>query len=84
MLWAAGQQRLLRESRLRRAEIFQAVRDAIVDADIAVGRVRARGGRRMPDYLELDRDPAAAQRGLRQLLADFPTHVERGARRFDA
>lgn len=84
MLWEAGQRRTIYESRLRRAELFQAVRDAIIDADIATGRARPRGPRRMPSYLELDRDPSAPQRGLRQLLADFPLHVERSERRFDA
>jgi hypothetical protein len=84
MLWEAGQRRVVYESRLRRAELFQAVRDAILDADIAVGRARPRGPRRIPDYLELDRDPAAPKRGLAQLVADFPTHVSRGDREFDA
>lgn len=80
MLWQAGQKRLARESRHRRAELYEAVRDAQLAAEIAVGRAKPKGIPRLPAYLEEERDPDAARRGLRSLVADTDTGGRRGAR----
>lgn len=82
MLWTASQHRLTRESRERRAELYQAGRDSFVDGAIAAGLVKARGARRLPDYLRGEPDPDAAKRGLAQLMHDYPRHIARGGRRF--
>lgn len=77
MLWEAGQERVVRESRARRAELFEAVRDAVIAVDIAVGRAKASGTYRMPAYAQGERDPNAPRRGLRQLIADQGGRIRR-------
>jgi hypothetical protein len=77
MLWDAAQTRLARDSRSRRAELFEAVRDAHLAADISVGRVKPRGGYRKPPYLDAERDPEAARRDLARLVAERSHNVSR-------
>jgi hypothetical protein len=77
MLWAAGQKRLARESRSRRAELYEAVRDGYLAGEIAIGRAKPSGSYRMPGYLEEERDPEAARRGLRDLVASHGGNVSR-------
>lgn len=77
MLWEAGQARITRESRGRRAELYEAARDAVLAADIAVGRAKPRGVYRMPAYAQPERDPEAAKAGLQRLVADSGGAVRR-------
>jgi hypothetical protein len=79
MLWDAAQRRLSRESRDRRAELFVAVRDAEIAAEISTGRVKPRGIYRLPSYLEPERDADSARRGLRNLAERFGANVSRTA-----
>jgi hypothetical protein len=77
MLWQAGQKRLTRESRHRRAELYEAVRDAHLASEIAIGRAKPTGRYRVPEYLEEERDPEVARRGLRDLVAAHGGNVSR-------
>lgn len=82
MLWTASQERLTRESRERRAESFQAGRDAFVHGAISAGLARAAGMLRLPSYLTPERDPETARRGLARLVHDYPRNVAKGGREF--
>jgi hypothetical protein len=77
MLWDAGQERIARESRWRRAELYEAARDAVLAADIAVGRAKPRGVYRLPAYVQPERDPEVARADLRRLLADQGRRIRR-------
>lgn len=83
MLWEAGQERIARESRWRRTELYEAARDAVVAADIAVGRAKARGIYRLPAYAQPELDPEAARADLRRLIAEKGGGIKR-ARGTDA
>ena len=82
MLWRAGQERLERERRARMGELFLAVRDAQLDADVATGRIKPRGTWRLPSYLRDDADveqrnsPAERDRALAALGLQFPGIVK--------
>ena len=80
MLWTAGQRRIGREGRERLAELYVGVRDGYVAGNVGLGKAKARGGAHVPSYLRPDAEQrrATAQRGLAQLLRDFPSHVGRG------
>jgi hypothetical protein len=78
VLWSAGQARIRRESRERRAELYQAGRDAYVDGNIATGKAKPRGSHRLPEYLRAERDPGDARRGLRQLAQYAGRRLGRG------
>lgn len=69
----------MQESRERRAELFQAGRDAYVHGSVAAGKVKPRGSLRLPDYLQsVNRDPARSRDGLRRLVQDYPGNVRKG------
>ncbi len=80
MLWAAGQQRTVREGRERLAELYVGVRDGYVAGNVAVGKAKARGDAHIPSYVRPDaaQRRAMAKRGLGQLVADFPANVAVG------
>lgn len=80
MLWTAGQRRTVREGRERLAELYVGVRDGYVAGNVATGKAKARGGAHAPSYLRPDAEQRrpTAQRGLAQLLRDFPGFVAQG------
>ena len=79
MLWTAGQERVARESRNRLTELFVAARDADLDVGVSTGRLTTKGAWHQPSYLpEPDAGQRASGRGLRQLIADFPSNVAPG------
>jgi len=80
MLWEAGQQRIGREGRERLAELYVGVRDGYVAGNVATGKAIASGGGHIPSYVRPDPEQshAMAQRGLGQLLRDFPGNVATG------
>ena len=77
MLWTAGQRRTVREGRERLAELYVGVRDGYVAGNVATGKAKARGNAHIPAYVRPDAEQrrAMAQRGLAQLLRDFPGNV---------
>jgi hypothetical protein len=82
MLWRAGQKRQAREERGRLAELFRAVRDAILDADVHTGRAKARGTWQLPPYARPAvqpalHSPAVRDATLRKLGVMFPGIVRR-------
>lgn len=84
MLWMAGQERIRRESRDRRAETWEAVRDAYVAGNVATGKAKWSEGPRLPAYVTLaapkTTDPAERQRALARLGAMFPGSVTQTGR----
>lgn len=79
MLWDAGQQRISRESRERLTELYRGARDGYLAAEIAVGRVTARGDP-TPPYARADEvaPPSAAAQAvtLARLATMFPGSVQ--------
>jgi len=65
-----------RESRERRAEAYQAGKDAHTHVMMAVGWLKRRW--RTPEYLLPDRDPDAKRRGLRDLMRDHQIRPSSG------
>ena len=80
MLWTAGQKRTVREGRERLAELYVGVRDGYVAGNVATGKAKARGTAHIPSYVRPDAEQrrAMVQRGLSQLLRDFPGNVATG------
>jgi hypothetical protein len=80
MLWTAGQDRMARERTDRLAELFVAARDADLDVGVSTGRLTARGAWSQPSYLSNPdgQRQTNPNRGLRQLMADFPGNVAPG------
>ena len=79
MLWKAGQERLAREALARKRESFTVARDAIIAADVAVGRATARGDV-TPAYARPDAPVVSAESQaltLARLAARFPGAVSR-------
>lgn len=79
LLWRAGQERLFREGRARLGEMYRAVADAVVAADVRVGRVKARGDL-TPWYAKTDApslDAAGQRATFSRLAAMFPGQVVR-------
>lgn len=79
MLWQQGQARLGRESKERLSEIYLAVRDGYVTAQVDLKKATAHGST-VPSYARPDAEEEArlGSRGLAQLMADFPGQTERG------
>ncbi len=80
-LWDAGQQRITRENRARLGELYAGVRDGLLAADVAVGRVKVRGDI-TPSYAQPDAEQrrAMAKRNLAQLARDLGGQFVRGER----
>ncbi len=80
-LWDAGQDRIVRENRGRLVELYTGVRDGLMAADVAVGRVKTRGDI-TPSYAQPSPEQrrAEAKRGLAQLARDLGGQVVRGER----
>ncbi len=82
MFWAAGQQRMERESRNRLTELYVGVRDGVQQSLLRTVAVTVD---RLPDltlpsYVQPDpvHRRVSAARGLAQLMRDFPSSVSRG------
>jgi hypothetical protein len=78
MLWDAGQERVTRESRDRRAEMYEAARDGYVAGNVAAGKVKWSGrGEHLPHYVSPEQQRA---RGIAQLARDLGGQFVRGER----
>ena len=81
MLWAAGQQRIVREARERLAELYVGVRDGYVAGNVGLGKAKWSGGDRVPSYARTEapmRTPADRDTVVAKLAAMFPGAVRRG------
>jgi hypothetical protein len=80
MLWEAGQARVAREAKERLRERFVTTRDAILAADVAVGRAKMTRGSATPAYAQGDapeRSVASQDATIARLARMFPGAVSR-------
>lgn len=82
MLWTAGQERTVRESRDRLAELYVATRDASMDVLVRSGQAKPTGAWQQPAYLPQSKGEPGDElkerdKAFAELARMFPSAVRR-------